>query len=514
MPKTRASNKKTPKQRAHSSSKPNRRQVKLRSKLTLIFGAAVIIAVAVSSVMGYISARREIHQEVDNFLEERAESFRESILGPSAGITEESFIVALQNAQANRFWIALNNQILVPYESWAQVSKEEEVLLYLIGAKPIPLQPRDVQIALGEAPASFSNRRFVAEEDLSDLRLRVYSFQLADGYAAPIGRDLSETVKALNDLLDRTLLIRSVVTVATAVIGWFLGRRIMKPVEKLAVRTEGIAQTQDLSTPVEVGGGAEVSQLAESFNRMLEALNLSRQQQQQLIADAGHELRTPLTSLRANIEMLSKDMVKDPEDRVEMLSDMEYEIVEFSKLVDELIELNSDPHREEERELVSLSEIAEHIADRARGQTRPQIEVIVENPVEVTGYARALERAVRNLVENAIKFSPDSAPVEIRVDGLQLEVRDHGDGIPPDQQEKIFDRFYRSVEAQGKPGSGLGLAITRQIVERHGGKVWARNHPYGGAVVGFRLPETSVAQDDGDGGDGAGDAAAAADTEL
>ena len=99
-----------------------------------------------------------------------------------------------------------------------------------------------------------------------------------------------------------------------------------------------------------------------------------------------------------------------------------------------------------------------------------------------------LERAISNLVENAVKYSPQNSPVTITVDGGRLMVRDHGDGIDPADQPHVFERFYRSALARTEPGSGLGLAIVHQIVERHGGRVSVANHPDGGAVVGFELP--------------------------
>jgi len=458
--------------------------------LTLIFGVVVIIAVVISVVGGYLIASRELRQEVDSFLIERSDTLIESLLSEmdAGGDSSTSFLEFLQTIQTSRALALLSSPVTVPYDIWMQISDGQNVLWFLRGEQPIPLQAIDDQIAQGEAPANFSTRSLSSSARSTTFRLRIYSFQLADGFSVQIGRDLRETETALNDLLYRTFLVSLIAMSVMSFIGWLVGRRIMRPIEKLAKRTDSITLTQDLSTPVEVRGGGEVTQLAESFNKMLVALNLSREQQQQFIADAGHELRTPLTSLRTNIELLASNMVEDPEERAELLNDMQLEVVEFVKIVEELIELSADPHLEEESMPVRLSEIAENIAERARRQTHRQIEVTVDNPIEVMGYAMALEKAVRNLVENALKFGSESEPVEILVTGSQLEVRDRGEGIPDQHLEKIFNRFYRSSEVQGIPGSGLGLAITRQIVERHRGQVLARNHPEGGAVVGFKLP--------------------------
>ena len=466
--------------------KPLRQHVKFRYQLILVFGSLVIISIVLSSVAGYFLARREIHQEVDNFLKSSAE---EIVRSAEQYGSEALFFQALQIEQARAILGALDAPapIVVRYETWAQIRTAQGVLWHLHSSE-MPRLEADIQIARGEIPAQFSTRQFTPAGQEYSTRLRIYSFQIADHVSMQLGRDLRETESALDDLFYRTFFIGLAVTAVMAFLGWLFGRRIMKPVEQLAVRTDRIAQTQDLSTPVEVQGGGEVAQLAQSFNRMLVALDLSRQQQQQFVADAGHELRTPLTSLRVNIDLLASDIITEPDEKAKLLDDMQKEIMEFSKIVEELVELSADPHRAEELVMVDLADVAQHIADRAMGQTHTEVEVKVIDSVETLGNFRALERAVRNLVENAIKFGPDDAPVEITVSGTKLEVRDFGPGIGEDQKDKIFDRFYRSIEAQTKPGSGLGLAITKQVVERHGGQVSARNHPEGGAVIGFSLP--------------------------
>ena len=470
---------------SNRSEKPLRQHIKFRDQLILMFGSLVIISILLSSIAGYWLARREVHQEVDNFLKSSAQEVLDNVAQfRSAGLLFQ----ALQIDQGRRILHALDDPLVIRYETWAQINNVQQHVVWYLHSDEIPPLEEDLQVARGEIPAQFSTREFTPVDQEYSTRLRVYSFQLDDQVSMQLGRDLKETDKALRDLLFRTFFIGLAFTAVMAFLGWLFGRRIMKPVEQLAVRTDRIAQTQDLSTPVEVHGGGEVAQLAESFNRMLVALDLSRQQQQQFVADAGHELRTPLTSLRVNIDLLASDIITDPEEKAKLLDDMQKEIMEFSTIVEELVELSADPHRAEELVMVDLADVAQHIAERAMGQTHTEVEVKVIDSVETLGSFRALERAVRNLVENAIKFGPDEAPVEITVSGTKLEVRDFGPGIREDQQDKIFDRFYRSIEAQTKPGSGLGLAITKQVVERHGGQVSARNHPEGGAVIGFWLP--------------------------
>jgi two-component system sensor histidine kinase MprB len=112
----------------------------------------------------------------------------------------------------------------------------------------------------------------------------------------------------------------------------------------------------------------------------------------------------------------------------------------------------------------------------------------------VNGQQRGLERAVGNLIDNAIKFDTSDGPIEVTVNGASVVVADRGPGIEPGQEARIFDRFHRSVEARNVPGSGLGLSIVQQIVERHGGSTTARNRQGGGAEIGFVLGDSAADQ--------------------
>ena len=172
-----------------------------------------------------------------------------------------------------------------------------------------------------------------------------------------------------------------------------------------------------------------------------------------------------------------------------MLRDIEIESRELTDLVNELVELATDrSSTDEEPEMVDLAELAQTVAARAERRTGRPISVTHAGDSHVTVRPRMMERAMANLVDNAVKYSPPGTAIDVAVDGPSLEVRDHGDGIDPVDQPHVFGRFYRATTARTAPGSGLGLAIVRQIVERHGGEVWATNANGGGAAVGFRLP--------------------------
>lgn len=271
----------------------------------------------------------------------------------------------------------------------------------------------------------------------------------------------------------------------------------LRPVQRLTAATERVARTGDLR-PIPVSGSDELARLTHSFNVMLAAVAAAQEQQRRLVADAGHELRTPLTSLRTNMELLiaaSKPGAGalSESDRREIFDDVRGQIQELSTLVGDLVELAREDAPGAVHEAVDLVDVVERALQRAR---RRAGEVQFEErlmPWVLNGDATALERAVLNLLDNAVKWSPPGGVVRVGLHPLgdgtaMLEVADAGPGIADEDLPRVFDRFYRATEDRGRPGSGLGLAIVKQVAERHGGAVRAGRGTDGGALLAVRLP--------------------------
>jgi two-component system, OmpR family, sensor histidine kinase MprB len=327
-------------------------------------------------------------------------------------------------------------------------------------------------------------------------RYRVVAVPLPGGGELRIGRSLAETDRVLGSVRNNSILVGLVITVLAALAGVLVARRTTRPVTRLTDAAEAIAASGRLDIEVPAGGRDEIGRLARAFASMLGALTRSREQQHRLVQDAGHELRTPLTSLRANIDTLRRypDLHGPGRDRV--LADLDGELRELSGLVDELVALAVDRYDDEPEQTVALEALAERAADRARRRSGRSILVDAE-PAPVVAKPQALLRAVGNLLDNAVKFSPDGSPVEVRVRPGSLLVRDHGRGLAPEDLPRVFDRFYRALDARSLPGSGLGLAIVRQIVQDAGGSVRAANHPDGGAVFTVELPPAARSEPSG-----------------
>ncbi|MDQ4048090.1 MAG: HAMP domain-containing histidine kinase, partial [Actinomycetota bacterium] len=266
-----------------------------------------------------------------------------------------------------------------------------------------------------------------------------------------------------------------------------VARTALRPVADLSDAAEHVARTRDLSRRIDSSSPDELGRLARSYNTMLAALERSMGQQRQLVADASHELRTPLTSLRTNVEVLAAEKGMAPEDRRRLLRDVVGQLEELSVLVGDLVDLARDRADEEHAEDLRLDELVGEVVERAR-RRHPEREFRLEaEPTLVRGVAARLDRAVGNLLDNAQKWSPPGAPVEVRVSAGEVEVRDHGPGIAEEDLPFVFDRFYRAAAARELPGSGLGLAIVRQVAEAHGGQATAEPAAGGGTRLRLRL---------------------------
>jgi two-component system sensor histidine kinase MprB len=269
-----------------------------------------------------------------------------------------------------------------------------------------------------------------------------------------------------------------------------VSRTAARPIAALTETAEHVTETGDLSRRIDVSGEDEVGRLAASFNQMLSALQSSREAQRRLVADASHELRTPLTSLRTNIDVLTGGKELPPVDRERLLADVRFQIAELTDLIGDLVEAGRSGETGGQVEDVRFDRLAAAAIARARARADARHIRFVPNlePVLVRGVADRLERAMVNLLDNAVKFSPDGSEVDVRTQEGTFIVRDHGPGITPTDLPHVFERFYRSDAARGTPGSGLGLAIVQQVAVSHGGSVGAENAPGGGAVFRFHVP--------------------------
>ena len=281
---------------------------------------------------------------------------------------------------------------------------------------------------------------------------------------------------ALSSLAWKLALVALAGILLAVLAGLLVARSALVPVRRLTRVAEHVGRTGDLSVRLPAEGRDEVGRLGRAFNRMASALDLSRDRQRRLIADAGHELRTPLTSLRTNVDLLLRSERSGralPAGRREsMLESVDLQLHELSGLVTDLLELSRTAEGSRRPTMrVALHEAVGRAVERARLRGPGLVFDVEVEPWYVQGDPTGLDRAVVNLLDNAVKFSPPGGVVTVRLKGGEYSVTDQGPGIAAEDLPKVFERFYRSDSARSLPGSGLGLAIVAQVAKESGGTI-------------------------------------------
>jgi two-component system sensor histidine kinase MprB len=356
----------------------------------------------------------------------------------------------------------------------------------IVGAtEQLPVSERDREIAASSVPRSTKTTKTV-----DGTRYRVQTLSLGrEGGAIQLARSLEESDNILASLRNRVLVAAALVIVGAAAIGWLLARQLTRRLTRLSNAAEEVTETGRLDVQVPVEADDEAGRLGVAFNEMLAALARSKEEQQRLVQDAGHELRTPLTSLRTNMSVLRRHEL-EPDARAQVLDDLDSEARELTDLVNELVELATDRSRDEPEVDVDLGELARHVAQRAQRRSGRDVRVDSDGAV-VRGRPHGLERAISNLVDNALKFDGGPGPIDVVVRGGTVTVLDCGPGIDEADRPYVFDRFFRSVNARSRPGSGLGLSIVRQVAMRHDGTVFVHARDGGGTAIGFTVGGTT-----------------------
>jgi two-component system sensor histidine kinase MprB len=338
------------------------------------------------------------------------------------------------------------------------------------------------------AVASGADAAYYSQATLDGVRAMILTTPLAPGLAVQVAAGVN-TVDMQVTSVGETLALLSAIGVAlAALVGWAVARAGLAPVGRLAAVAEEVTATGNPGGRVEVGRADELGRLAMSFNTMLGALQRSLAAQRQLVSDASHELRTPLTSMRINVELLAAESGLTAGEQREILDRVVAQVDELGQLVAGVTELARDEPPASTLQDVRLDEVVAAALETAR-RDWPRTSFAAElEPCLVTGRAERLQIAVRNLLDNAAKFGPPDAAVQVRLAGGELTVRDHGPGVPADDRPHVFDRFYRASAARAVPGSGLGLSIVRQVAHDHGGTIRLHAPGNGGTLMCLTLP--------------------------
>ena len=443
----------------------------LQRRVAYLTTIAVALAVALTSVAGYVTLRISLYRALDAEMVQTATSLAVVPVAQDirtlGGLTERALRAGNVSVAAIR----------TDGETFYVPDERDHLVL---GAK---------ELAVARLQSGYSARNGVTSGGDA---YRIVAVPITDlgNYALVLGRPLRPT----NDILSSLWLVLIIFGVAgviiAAVVGAYVARSSLRPVRELSAAVEYVSVTKEL-TPITINAPAgDIAVLAESFNQMLQSLASSRERQARLIADAGHELRTPLTSLRTNIELLAADaesgMLKQ-KDRIAILADVKAQLVEFTELIGDLVQLARD-ETASTPEALDFRNVVNAALDRVRRRAHGLIFDVELNPFYVVGDSDTLERAITNLLDNAVKWSPPNGTIRVQLEGDRLRVADQGPGISEADMPFIFDRFYRGDTARQTSGTGLGLSIVAQTVAQHGGWVTAGRSAQGGAEFTIQLP--------------------------
>jgi two-component system sensor histidine kinase MprB len=448
-------------------------RMSFRRRLALAGTAAVAVAILLAVGTSYAVVREQLRGQVDDSLTRGADA-----LVPPVERMREAPSPGLPGTFRRRF--EQKPEPLSGPPRYVQIVTAAGKVLGPAGGATLPVDQRARDLAAGDGAAFFS------DVEVDGVHVRVFTRTLSPGAALQVARPVDEVDSSLTRLAWILALVGAGGIGLAAVLGALVTRTATRPVRELSEAADHVARTRDLSRRIRAEGDDELSRLAESFNTMLEALERSMQAQRRLVADASHELRTPLTSLRTNVEVLAASNGMDREEKSRLLGDVVGQLEELTALVGDVVDLARDGQPDEHPEPVRLDLLVTDAVERAR-RLHPGREIrLATAPCVVDGTPARLDRAVSNLLDNAEKWSPEGAPIDVSVRDGELAVRDRGPGIAPDDLPYVFDRFYRASSARGMPGSGLGLAIVRQVADAHGGSVAAENAG-GGALLRLRL---------------------------
>ncbi|MFZ5644857.1 MAG: sensor histidine kinase [Bacillota bacterium] len=487
------------------------KNLSLRLRLTFLYTGVLGLTLLIFSFIVYVTMSRTLHAEVDNSISNMALSVARSI-------------------KISRSYYDLRQIILPDMDVFSSPGTYVQVVdaggkvwsrSGNLGPQYLPLSEETLR------KASFG-KEFYENVMYGYQKIRVYNYPLIlEGNIIGIlqvGRSLSQVEMVLGRLRLMMLFDALVTVLAAGLLGWSLARTAFKPVERIIEAAASIQRGSDLKRRIKYQGPKdELYTLTETLNGMLERLDnlYSRleeinEAQRRFVADASHELRTPLTTIRGNAELLIKMGDSDPATRAEALHDIAGEAERLTRLVSNLLYLaRADAGQVIETKSVALRELVEQAVSGLRFLTDRDIKTEgLENLPEglkVNVNSDLIIQAVNILVDNAVKYTPEGSSISLGVvhgeenySDLQewlgkipgsgmvaIYVKDNGPGIPEEDRQEIFKRFFRGKTARGKSGSGLGLSIAQWIVNKHGGKLEFNSIEEKGSIFALVLPCSS-----------------------
>jgi heavy metal sensor kinase len=466
----------------------------IRTRLTLWYTGLLALTFVILGVTAYLLVSYTLNRETDSALRSVAETLAER----NVAETRVQFPPDIDDIFRRFFGPAP----VAPYFEWL----DPQALLRRESNKPhIPSLSREARENAMRGIASFETIKGAGMHPV-----RVLTWPVIDsGRVVAVVRVGMSQMNLSRTLSHFLLIMAALFPVALALAGgggWFFANRALSPVDRMTQAARKIKAGQLHARLEKTGANDELDRLADTLNEMLGRLEGAFTEMRRFSADASHELQTPLTILRGEIEVALRSK-RSPEEYTDVLKSALEEIQRISSLVEGLLLLaRSDAGMlKMDRAHVDLVLVAEEVLTRldALASGKAVLLSLGEiEPLEVSGDLMHLRRLLLNLVENAIKYTAPGGTVLVTITrsgpSAVLAVRDTGRGISPEEQQKIFQRFYRSADArsQGLGGSGLGLSIVKSIVEAHEGRIELESAPGEGSTFRVYLPLPPPAEEE------------------
>lgn len=442
----------------------------LRLRLALFGAAVVALTLVVFGALLYALLAHGATTNQDDALRSRAHEAAASLNSASGGLTPSPPIAPADLRTSNDVFVEVFDPGWIVAYTTAQLN----------GAPPAPPDRLRAAVAQGSG-GSFD----------TDRGIRYYALPFNDGYVVT-GQSTRVVQSNLSGIVG-FLIISGVPTLLAALAAsWLVAGRALRPLKDVAGAADEIGRARDFGRRLpQRRSRDEVALLSTSFNRMLEQLQDSFDSQRRFVADASHELRTPLTTIQGNAGLLARGPDVSDEVRRAAAADIAAETARMTRLVERMLTLaRADSGLKLDLVPVEIGPVVLEVCRQARSVHTDREVASSAAGATIAGDEDAIRQLIWILLDNGLRFSRSRVSVTLAVEGewARLTVADDGPGIPVDEREHVFERFYRSDRARTGHGAGLGLSIARWIVEQHRGRILAGEGSDGGAAMYVDLP--------------------------
>ncbi len=459
----------------------------IRIRLTLWYTFLLGAILVTFSILLYLVLKFSLHAQIDRNLQDRAQQVGASI-ETQAVIRKSGGVLSIELPELN---------FLSSPAIFIQVTQPDGSLVTATHNLGEQSFARNSEILTANRAGDPIFKTVLVD----NTPLRIYSAPIVVKSQVVGAVQVGQSLKEVGETLYQVLLFLTSGTVAAlilaAMVGAFLARTALRPIEKINDTAMRIVGAQDLKQRLPTSGtNDEIDRLTVTINDMLERLDSFFQAQVRLSADVSHELRTPLTAIRGNVDLLRRGAANDPEELNEALSIIDGELDRMSRIVADLLLLSqADAGLSLRMEQVELDTIILDVYRRARVIANGvNIQLGHEDQAVIHGDADRLKQLLLNLVTNALKHTPGGGYVTLSLyreaEWVRIVVSDTGRGIAPTALPHIFERFYRG-ENDGQKGTGLGLSIAQWIARAHGGQITVSSELGKGSMFTLWLPTGS-----------------------